>query len=74
MKVAKMNYHGIKDVIIVPQVLAYVDRSTKVKRDIHIRHTEFGCYGWGITFCCFDYCCTGILRVCNFHPEYIGSS
>ena len=36
IKVAKMNYHGIKDDIVVPQVSVCVDHSNNIKRDIHI--------------------------------------
>ena len=80
MKVAKMNYHGIEDAIVVPKVVVCADRSKNIKRDIHIWHTDFtcksleifhvfvncfiicyfGCYGWEVIFCCFDYCFTGI--------------
>ena len=38
MKIAKINYRGIKDVTVVPQVFVCVDRNTSIKRDIHIWH------------------------------------
>ena len=43
MKFAKMNFHDIKDVIVVLKVFACVDRSKNIKRDIHIWHTYFTC-------------------------------
>ena len=36
-----MNYQGIKEVIVAPQEFVCVDRSTNVKRDIRIWHTDF---------------------------------
>ena len=36
MKVAKMNYHGIKDNIVVLQVSVCVDHSNIIKCAIHI--------------------------------------
>ena len=43
MKFAKMNFHDIKDVIVVLKVFVCVDRSKNIKRDIHIWHTYFTC-------------------------------
>ena len=43
MKFVKMNYHDIKDVIVVAKVFVCVDRSKNIKRDIHIWHTYFTC-------------------------------
>ena len=48
MKVAKMNYRGIKDVVVVPEVFVCVDRSTIIKCDIHIWHTNFTCKSFEI--------------------------
>ena len=39
MKVARLDYHGIRDVIVVPQVFVCVDHST----NIHIWHIDFTC-------------------------------
>ena len=41
MKVTTLDYHGTKYVIVVPQVFVYVDRSTNIKRDIHIWYIDF---------------------------------
>ena len=43
MKVVKLDYHGFKDGIVVPQVFVCVDRSTNIKRDIHICYVNFTC-------------------------------
>ena len=58
MKVVKLDYHGFKDGIVVPQVLLISTLLARVWRYSFMNCFLiccFGCYRWEVTFHCFNY-------------------